>query len=58
MVDHGIHQVPIVHDGALLGIVTRADLMRYSQSRSPLADGRAAQAEAIAPQHDTAASHG
>jgi Zn-dependent protease/predicted transcriptional regulator len=37
MVDHGVHQVPIVQGGALVGMVTRADVMRYMQSASGLA---------------------
>jgi Zn-dependent protease len=29
MVENSIHQVPIVHDGTLVGMVSRADVMRY-----------------------------
>ena len=28
MLDHGVHRLPVVRDGVLLGIVTRADLVR------------------------------
>jgi CBS domain-containing protein len=28
MLDHGVHRLPVVRDGALVGIVTRADLVR------------------------------
>jgi Zn-dependent protease/CBS domain-containing protein len=31
MVANGVHQLPIVRDGALVGMVSRADIMRYMQ---------------------------
>jgi CBS domain-containing protein len=33
MVDNDIHQVPIIKGGVLVGMVTRADVMRIMQSR-------------------------
>jgi CBS domain-containing protein len=35
MVDHGIHHLPLVREGRLVGIVTDTDLLRH-QSRHPL----------------------
>jgi len=32
MVENGLHQLPIVRNGALLGVVSRADVMGYLQS--------------------------
>ena len=29
MVDNGVHQLPVVQDGVLVGVVSRADVMRY-----------------------------
>jgi CBS domain-containing protein len=58
MVDHGVHQVPIVRDGALVGMVTRADLMRYMQSPSGVAGHDTAAAEGIASKTQPAASRG
>jgi predicted transcriptional regulator len=31
MVANGVHQLPIVHDGALVGMLSRSDVMRYMQ---------------------------
>jgi CBS domain-containing protein len=31
MVDSGVHQLPIVRDGTLVGMLTRGDVMRYLQ---------------------------
>jgi CBS domain-containing protein len=31
MVENGIHQVPIVQNGALIGMLSRSDVMRYMQ---------------------------
>jgi CBS-domain-containing membrane protein len=31
MVDSGVHQVPIVRDGVLVGMLSRSDVMRYLQ---------------------------
>ena len=49
MVDHEIHQVPIVQSGALVGLVTRADVMRYVPSGSPETERPAFQNEIVAP---------
>jgi CBS domain-containing protein len=38
MLDHGVHRLPVVRDGVLLGIVTRADLVRaFTRSDDELA---------------------
>ena len=58
MVDHGVHQVPIVLDGLLVGMVTRADLMRYMQSRSGVAGHASRAAEGIASKTQQAPSRG
>src|SRR5207244_3792749 len=34
MVDNDIHQVPIVKSGVLIGMATRADVMRFAHSRA------------------------
>src|SRR5260370_32370751 len=31
MVGNGVHQLPIVRDGALVGMLSRSDVMRYMQ---------------------------
>ena len=31
MVESGVHQLPIVRDGVLVGMLSRADVMRYMQ---------------------------
>jgi signal-transduction protein with cAMP-binding, CBS, and nucleotidyltransferase domain len=31
MVDNGVHQLPIVRDGVLIGMLRRSDVMRYLQ---------------------------
>jgi Zn-dependent protease/CBS domain-containing protein len=36
MVTHDIHQVPVVHDGRLLGLLTRNALLRFLQLRQEL----------------------
>lgn len=58
MVDYGVHQPPIVQDGALVGMVTRADLMRYVQPPSTLADRHSAGAEGIGQKTQSAPSRG
>jgi CBS domain-containing protein len=38
MLDHGVHRLPVVRDGVLVGIVTRADLVRaFSRSDEEIA---------------------
>jgi CBS domain-containing protein len=50
MAENGVHQVPIVQDGVLVGMVSRADIVRYMhlgpelqlRGRLPRKDGAAA----------------
>jgi Zn-dependent protease/CBS domain-containing protein len=56
MVDHGIHQVPIIQGGALVGMVTRAEVMRYMQSPSGLASQDSA--EGVTSKAQSAPSRG
>jgi CBS domain-containing protein len=38
MLDHGVHRLPVVRDGELVGIVTRADLVRaFTRSDADIA---------------------
>jgi CBS domain-containing protein len=36
MSDKDIHQIPVVRDGALVGLVTRNDVIRFIQLRNDL----------------------
>ena len=36
MAQRGVHQLPVVEDGSLLGLLTRADVMRYLHLRHEL----------------------
>jgi CBS domain-containing protein len=36
MAQRGVHQLPVVEDGRLLGLLTRADVLRYLQLRHEL----------------------
>jgi Zn-dependent protease/CBS domain-containing protein len=56
MVENGLHQLPIVENGALVGMVTRADVMRHMQSRGGLSARGAGQAEGIAAKPKAAPS--
>jgi Zn-dependent protease/CBS domain-containing protein len=56
MVNNGVHQLPILRDGALVGLLSRADVLHYLQLGAAPPRG-AAQAAAAAPPL-TAASRG
>ena len=58
MVENEIHQVPIVQDRMLVGMVTRADVMRYMQSGVGPPERSSAQPQAIAARPNAAPSHG
>jgi Zn-dependent protease len=59
MVDSGVHQVPIVDNDALVGMVSRADVMRALQSGLGVVGERgSARTEVISANPKTAASHG
>jgi Zn-dependent protease/CBS domain-containing protein len=57
MVDNGIHQVPIVKDGVLIGMVTRADIMRSLHLETASSPAGSRQPEAAAPTPNPAPSH-
>jgi len=59
MIDNGLHQVPIIERGALVGMVSRAHVMQALQSGvGPVAQRRSAHAEVVSANPKTAASHG
>jgi len=58
MVENGLHQLPIVQNGALVVVITRADVMSYLQSGPGLPERRSGQTEGIAARPKAAPSHG
>jgi CBS domain-containing protein len=58
MLEHGVHQLPIVENAALVGMLRRKHLMRYMQATSEPADRTSAQTTAVARTRGTAPSHG
>ena len=58
MVENSIHQVPIVDNGALVGMVSRTDVMRYLHAGIALRARSPAPTETIATTPTPAASHG
>jgi len=58
MIDNGLHQVPLVDSGVLVGMVSRAHVMKALQSGvGPVGQPGAAQAEVVSAKRETAASH-
>jgi hypothetical protein len=53
-----LHQLPVVQNGALVGVVTRADVMSFMQSGTGLPERSSGQTEGIAPRVKPAPSHG
>jgi Zn-dependent protease/CBS domain-containing protein len=58
MVDNGVHQLPIVQNGSLVGVVSRAALMQYLQSGARLSVRSSDQTQGIAVRPKAAPSHG
>jgi CBS domain-containing protein len=58
MVANGVHQLPIVRDGALVGMLSRSDVMRYMQLGAELNLRGSAQSNAAPAQSPVAPSHG
>ncbi len=59
MLENGLHQLPIVQNGALVGMVNRADVMRRMQSGAGLPERSSRQTEGgIAARPKAAPSHG
>ena len=57
MVEKGLHQLPIVQNGALVGLVTRSDVMAFIHSGAGLPERSSGQTEGIARRPQAAPSH-
>ena len=57
MVEKGLHQLPIVQNGALVGMVTRSDVMAFIHSGAGLPERSSGQTEGIARRPQAAPSH-
>lgn len=58
MVEHDIHQLPVLQDGTLVGMLTRAGVMRYMQSGLRPSERGFSQTQFVAATPKSAPAHG